>query len=170
MDAAGATIDLEDVTTNLGDEVVAAPLLYHVNLGAPLWSGAARLAITADAVEPRDDDAIAGVEVWDRPPPVAVGAPEWVLEHHPVPDAQGWAHAEVSSPEVGLRLRCSWDTVALPRLHQWSHRRAGVYALAIEPANCSTGGRAADRDAGGLPLLRPGEVRTTRLRLGATPI
>jgi hypothetical protein len=167
VDAAAGTIDLTDVTTNLGDQAVAAPLLYHVNLGAPLWSGDARLTLTADHVEPRDEDAEAGIDVWDRPPPVAAGAPEWVLEHRPSPDAQGWAYAEVTSPHTGVRVRCSWDTTTLPRLHQWIHRRAGVYALAIEPANCSTLGRAADRAAGTLPHLAPREVRVTRLRLGA---
>lgn len=166
VDAAG-TVDLEDRTTNLGDQTVAAPLLYHVNLGAPLWSGDARLVLTSDTVEPRDEATADGLEVWDRPPPVAAGAAEWVFEHRPVPDERGWAHGEVRSPAVGLRVRCSWDAVTLPRLHQWSHRRAGVYALAIEPANCSTLGRAADRAAGRLPVLEPGEDRVTRLRLVA---
>ena len=167
VDAAAGTIDILDTTTNLGDQPVAAPLLYHVNLGAPLWSGDARLILSADHVEPRDEDAVAGTDLWDRPPPVAAGAPEWVLEHDPLPDEQGWAYAEVSSPGTGIRVRCSWDASTLPRLHQWSHRRAGVYALAIEPANCSTLGRAADRAAGTLPELEPDEVRVTRLRLAA---
>lgn len=167
IDAGSSSIEVQDVTTNLSDEAVAAPLLYHINLGAPFWSGDARLRVTSSGVEPRDAEAAAGVTAWDRPPPVAAGASEWVLEHHPVSDADGWAHAEVTSPALDVRMRCSWETAHLPRLHQWSHRRAGVYALAVEPANCSTLGRAADRAAGQLPSLAPGERRSTRLRFVA---
>jgi hypothetical protein len=170
LDVATATIEIRDVTVNLGDEDVAAPLLYHVNLGAPLWSGAARLQVSADDVQPRDAASEAGLDAWDRPPPVAAGASEWVFEHSPVPDVEGWAHAEVHQPSVNRRIRCSWDTATLPRFHQWSHRGAGVYALAIEPANCSTSGRAADRAAGRLPMLSPGESRVTRLRVAASSI
>jgi hypothetical protein len=40
-----------------------------------------------------------------------------------------------------------------------------VYALGLEPANCSVLGRAADRAAGRLPILAPGESRTTSLEI-----
>lgn len=167
LDALADTIHLIDVTTNRGDAPVAAPLLYHVNLGAPLWFQDARLEVTAGGVQPRDGDSAAGVDVWDRPPEVAAGAAEWVLEHQPLTAVDGWAHAHVRSPATGLQVRLGWETATLPRLHQWSHRRAGVYALGIEPANCSTLGRAADREEGRLPQLQPDEARTTRLRLSA---
>ena len=37
--------------------------------------------------------------------------------------------------------------------------------LGLEPANCSVLGRAADRAAGRLPVLEPGEERVTRLEV-----
>jgi hypothetical protein len=60
-----------------------------------------------------------------------------------------------------------WDASTLPRLHQWVHPAAGVYALALEPANCSVLGRAADRAAARLPTLAPGEARRTRIAIEA---
>jgi hypothetical protein len=54
----------------------------------------------------------------------------------------------------------------LSRLHQWTHPGEG--ALGIEPANCSVLGRAADRAAGRLPVLEPGEARVTTLEIQAS--
>ena len=170
IDAAAATIAVEDLTTNLGGERVAAPLLYHLNFGAPFWSPGARLDVAAHGVTPRDEAAGEGIDRWALPPSVAPDAAEWVFEHVPDVDDDGWARASVHSPPTGRTVVCTWDAATLPRLHQWSHRRAGVYALAVEPANCSTLGRAADRALGELPHLAAGEQRRTRLRLTATRV
>ena len=63
---------------------------------------------------------------------------------------------------LGLRLAVESN---LPRLWQWVDPAPGVYALGLEPANCSVLGRAHDRAAGTLPFLAPGEVRTTRIAI-----
>ena len=46
----------------------------------------------------------------------------------------------------------------------------GVYALGIEPANCSVLGRAHDRAEGRLPFLQPGEKRSTRIAITAEEV
>jgi hypothetical protein len=56
-------------------------------------------------------------------------------------------------------------TSSLPRLWQWVD--PGLYALGLEPANCSVLGRAFDRAEGRLPVLAPGEERTTSLEIRA---
>jgi hypothetical protein len=43
----------------------------------------------------------------------------------------------------------------------------GLFALGIEPANCSVLGRAHDRSQGTLPFLEPGEERSTRIAITA---
>ncbi len=155
-------LELVDVTRNLGPEPEAAPLLYHVNLGAPLWSPGATLSLQARATTPRDSDA---VEPWDRALEPLAGARERVFEHHVIAGEDGWCAAAVDSPATGLRLLLRWEAGSLPRFHQWVHPAPGISVLGLEPANCSVLGRAADRAAGRLPVLEPGEERVTRLEV-----
>jgi uncharacterized protein DUF4432 len=159
-------LELEDVTRNRGREPEAAPLLYHVNLGAPLWSPGATLALDARRTLPRDEDA---VEPWDRALDVVPGARERVFEHEVAAGEDGWCAATVDSPATGLRLTLRWEAAGLPRMHQWVHPAPGIAVLGLEPANCSVLGRAADRAAGRLPVLEPGAERVTRLALRVAP-
>ncbi len=158
-------VELTDVAQNVGGEPVAAPLLYHVNLGAPLWAPGAALDLDAVNTVSRDADAAAGLDRHRRPPEPDATAPEQVLEHRVRPGPDGWATATVSTE--ALVLEVAWDAATLPRFHQWLHPAHGV--LGLEPANCSVLGRGADRAAGTLPYLEPGEPRTTRLRITARP-
>jgi Domain of unknown function (DUF4432) len=155
-------LELVDVTRNRGREPEPAPLLYHVNLGAPLWSPGATLELDARRTIPRDADA---VEPWDRALGVVEGARERVFEHEVAAGADGWCAATVDSPATGLRLTLRWEAATLPRMHQWVHPAPGIGALGLEPANCSVLGRAADRAAGRLPVLEPGAERVTRLEI-----
>jgi Domain of unknown function (DUF4432) len=146
--AGSGHVTLSDVTTNLGPDPEPAPLLYHVNVGPPLWDAGARLEIDSKEVVPRDDDARAALATWDEAPALEPGAPERVFEH------VGATRAAVVNE--GIRLEVTSD---LPRLWQWTHPGYGV--LGIEPANCSVLGRAHDRAEGRLPVLEPGEERRT---------
>jgi hypothetical protein len=158
-------VELVDRTRNLGAEPEPAPLLYHVNLGAPLWSPGATLDVSSAGVSPRDDAAAPHVDSFDRAPEPEPGAPERVFEHDVQRGHDGWARATLRSPAAGLELELSWDAGPLPTMHQWVHPASGIYVLGLEPANCSVLGRAADRASGRLPWLDPGEERVTRLRI-----
>jgi hypothetical protein len=162
-------VELTDVTTNLGRAPQPAPILYHVNVGVPLWDDGARLEVDSQEVFPRDEDAARGAASWMVPQPRSAQARELVFEHRVSPKVSGWARAAVINPSVGLELALHWRSDALPRFHQWVHPRTGTWALGLEPANCSVLGRAADRAAGTLPVLQPGEERTTRLRILVGP-
>jgi hypothetical protein len=158
-------LELVDVTRNLGPEPEPAPLLYHVNLGPPLWSAGATLALDARSTWPRDAASAPYAEEWSRGPGTVEGAGERVFEHDVAPDSRGWAEARVAN--AGLELAIRWDAAALPRLWQWVHPAPGMGVLGIEPANCSVLGRAHDRAEGRLPVLAPGEERVTRLEIRA---
>jgi hypothetical protein len=146
-----------DRTRNLGTELEAAPLLYHVNLGAPVWAPGATLAFEGHrAAVPRDADARGAA--WDRAPAFDE-TPERVFEHELEPAPEGVARVE--QPALGLAVEVRWARAGLPRVHEWLHTAHGAYVLGIEPANCSVLGRGADRAAGALPLLAPGEERET---------
>lgn len=137
-------VRITDVVRNAGPEPEPAPILYHVNL---LWE---TLSTDAAEIVPRDADAAAGDWRAQGPP-----GPERVYEH------VGATGADVACPG-GIRVRVR---SSLPRLWQWIEPNYGV--LGIEPANCSVLGRAHDRAEGRLPLLGPGESRTTTLEITA---
>jgi Domain of unknown function (DUF4432) len=149
-----ARVELVDRTTNVSDDALEAPVLYHVNLGWPFWDDGARVESEADEVRPRDDDA--APHEWSKAPPQPAELPERVWEH------VGASRATVVNDALGLRLTVESD---LPRLWQWVDPAPHVYALGLEPANCSVLGRAHDRAAGTLPFLGPGEERSTRIAI-----
>ena len=160
-------LELTDTTVNLGAEAEPAPILYHVNLGAPLFDEGARLEVDSLEVRPRDAEADRGLGSWMVPGRPQEEAAEMVFEHRVRPDPQGWGRAALVNPSAGLVVVLTWRQAGLPRFHQWLHRGRGMYVLGLEPANCSVLGRAADRAAGTLPVLEPGERRTTELRISA---
>lgn len=145
-------VELVDRTVNRGDRPLEAPVLYHVNVGWPLWDAAARVESDASEIRPRDADA----EPHDprSPPPKPDRLQERVWEH------VGATQASVANAALGLCVRLEFD---LPRLWQWVDPAPGVWALALEPANCSVLGRAHDRAEGRLPFLQPAEERSTRI-------
>jgi hypothetical protein len=156
-------VEVRDVTTNLGASPEPAPLLYHFNFGYPLWSEGARIEVNSRRVVPRDEASAVAIDAWDRPPALEA-APERVIEHLFESDEEP-GRAVLINEVLGIRLGLSWRRAELPRLHQWIHPAPGVYALGVEPANCSTLGRAHDRADGRLPVLEPGETRETRLEV-----
>jgi hypothetical protein len=156
-------VELEDVVVNRGRETAPALQLYHVNLGAPLWSEGSRLSLDASATRPRDADA--APHPWDVCPGAVPGAVERVYEHDVRPGAEGWCSATVDGP--GLELELRWDAATMPRMWQWIHPAPGLEVLGLEPANCSALGAAHDRAEGRLPELAPGEERRTRLEIRA---
>jgi len=151
-------VELTDRTVNVADHPLEALVLYHVNLGWPVWDTGARLESDADEVVPRDADA-AGHSWAAGPEPEA--SPERVWEH------VGASWARIVNDEVELRVTVESE---LPRLWQWIDPVPGVYALGIEPANCSVLGRAHERVAGHLPMLEPGAERTTGVVIRAEVI
>ena len=148
-------VELVDTTRNTASEPLPAPLLYHVNLGWPLWDAGARIQSDAREVVPRDADA--APHDWS-PAPEPADVPERVWEH------VGATTAALVNDDLGVRVEIE---SSLPRLWQWVAPTPGFYALALEPANCSVLGRAHDRAAGDLPLLAPGEERVTSIVISA---
>jgi hypothetical protein len=157
--AESGRIELVDRTTNVSDRPLEAPVLYHVNFGLPLWDGGARVDSDAEKVRPRDEDA--APHNWQSAPLEPAPLPERVWEH------VGATRAAVTNEQLGLRVEVDFD---LPRLWQWIDPAPGVYALGLEPANCSVLGRAHDRAEGTLPFLEPGQERETRIAVIAEEV
>jgi Domain of unknown function (DUF4432) len=101
-------VEVSDRTTNLAEQALEAPLLYHVNLGWPLWDVGSRVETDAAEVSPRDEDA--APHDWSTAPDEPVQQPERVWEH------VGATQATVVNERLGLRVAIESD---LPRLWQW---------------------------------------------------
>ena len=158
-------ITVVDDTTNEGDTVAAAPLLYHCNFGFPLWADGAKLGIAPVTTYARDEASTDVLDRWDRPMEIGEG-PERVLEHH-LDSPTAWAR--VSNRDLGVALTIRWDGFALPWVNQWLDPNPGMAVLGVEPANCRTRGVGFERDQGSLPTMEPGEVRRTTITFEAGP-
>ncbi len=164
------TLHLHDVVENAGFKPAPHMLLYHCNFGFPLLTGDTLLRCPAGRVVPRDAAAIMdGHDRWPAAPDPDFA--ERVYYHEDVVTKAGWATATIEQPAfpVGsahrpLAVRLSWKADTLPRFVQWKMPCAGTHVLGLEPANCLVVGRAAERAAGTLVTLAPGESRSYELR------
>ncbi len=149
---------IQDVVTNDGFDPSPHMLLYHFNLGFPLVSEHAQLHLQAESPQPRDADARAGLDGWDRFQPPTHGYREQVFIHCPRIGQDGNATVELTNPRMGIGMRWKYDATSLPYLMEWKMMGEGAYVVGIEPANCNgTGGRASTREKGKLPVIEPGE-------------
>jgi len=142
-------------------------LLYHVNFGFPLLDADAA-PFSAPLLEteaaPANDRSEEPFSPLGPPVPDIV---EQVYVHRLQPDASGFAYAGVFNPRRELAFGLSFDTAVLPYLFEWRVRRAGVYALGLEPSTAGITGRLGARADGTLKLLEPGESITYRLEFRA---
>ncbi|BBI32899.1 aldose 1-epimerase family protein [Cohnella abietis] len=159
------TLWIEDEVRNIGFKRCPHMILYHFNFGFPLMTEQTKVIFSGGEPQARE----AGVQTsgygdWQAPDP---NCEERVFYHSA---AEG--RVEIVNPEFPtqagqspINVALSWSTDTLPRLVQWKMPGAGTHVLGIEPANCSVGGRVAEREAGTLTYLEPGETRSYKLEL-----
>lgn len=157
------SVEIEDLTVNESAERLQAPLLYHVNIGAPFLDDLSVPLIPSDG-----GGLVPAAGIRPMGSPVAV--PDEVCALPVERDETGRAACALESSRLRQRLTVSWDATAQPNLFAWQRRTPGTYVTALEPANCTVNGRAADRAAGVAPWLGPGEARHTRIRLDVEPL
>jgi hypothetical protein len=163
------TVNVEDEIVNEGFAPTPVLILYHVNVGYPVVAEGARLLAPAADLVPRDDAARAGLDEYARFPPPQDGFAEQVFHHglHQ-PDVEE-ASISVANPDfepsAGIALSVTWDPRQLPRLWQWRMLGPGMYLTGLEPANCGLAGRAAEREAGTLDVLEPGQARRSGISI-----
>ena len=168
-------VRVEDEVLNQGHASAALMLLYHVNLGYPVVADGARLITPPAEITPRDDAARAGLAARATFPAPADGFVEHVFRHELSETDAAEVSASIVNPAFeptgGIGLTVSWDPRQLPRMWQWRMLGPGMYLTGLEPATCGLAGRAAEREAGSLIELPPGESRAfgiaIRVSLGA---
>jgi hypothetical protein len=165
-------IRIEDTVENEGFDPAPLMLLYHINLGWPLLDETSRLVGPGAPPEPRDEEAQAGLETWDRFPGPTPGFKERVFLHSPKAGAGGWAEARLENPalEGGLALSIRFRPEELPEFVQWTMTGEGTYVLGLEPATCRVGGYQVEEQAGRVIWLGPGEVHRSQVEIEIYPI
>lgn len=168
---------LEDAVTNLADRAATLMLLYHVNLGWPVVDAGSRLFGWPETVRPRagDEAAAAALGEHDRFVAPTEGWPSQVFEHvdeqAPQSRTVGVVNPAYEATD-GLAVALTYRPAELPRLWRWRMLGRGTYLTAIEPANCSLGGRAAAvHGREDLVTLAPGDTRqfTIGFEVGTGP-
>lgn len=171
----GETVaQIHDEVVNQGFAPTPLLILYHVNLGYPVVADEARVVGPPAEVVGRDEEAQAVVAEHATFTAPQDGAREHVFEHRLREPGAAQASISVANPVYaptgGIAVTVTWDPRQLPRLWQWRMLRAGMYVTGLEPANCGLAGRAAERAAGTMQVLEPGEARrfdlSIRVRLG----
>lgn len=152
-------VEIRDVVRNVGDGAVGVPLLYHVNLGAPLLRPGAVLQVDADDVVVRDP-LPPGRDPLVTPAPATGRAPV-VAEHVGVRTARATLVGDDDHPDVVV----SWTGDTLPRLCTWSWPARGAYVLGVEPTNAPLFGPERDGPHAGAPVLQPGATWRTGVRI-----
>lgn len=164
-------IRIQDRVENTGFEESPLMLLYHFNFGYPLMDESTTIRFPSGRVEPREPETpVDGHDRWESP---QANHRERVYYHHDVKaSSSGIAEAVISSPrfpicgeERKVEVRLRWHVKTLPHLTQWRMPGQGMHVLGLEPGNCLVGGRAVEREAGRLRVLKPGESEETSLEL-----
>jgi hypothetical protein len=159
-------ISIRDTVRNEGNGRSPLMMLYHINAGWPLVDTGARLLTRTAGITPRDPAAAAGLadaRTCSSPVP---GFAEQVFYHDCAADEKGYSSVLLENRGLGLGLFVRFRQKELRRLVEWKMMGEGTYVMGIEPANCGVGGREAERRAGTLEFLAPGEERVFDVQIG----
>lgn len=161
---------LHDVVTNEGFTNQEHMLLYHINLGFPLLDEGSECLFPALETISHNDFAAQFVDNWAQFPPPNPGQEELVYYHRLAAQPDGTTYVALVNRNFGngqgLGLYIKFSAEKLPWLIHWKMPGAGEYVTGIEPATCQARGRAAEREAGRVINLAPGEERTYDLEFG----
>ena len=152
----GTSMTITDTITNEGFQTSPLMLLYHLNFGWPLVDEGTVIRFPEGTTStPRDAAAEAGHATANTlTAPVSDYAEQCFF--HDIP-TEG-VTIEMVNPS-GFGVRIAYKKSEFPHLTVWKMMGEGEYVCGIEPANCKVLGRAAEREAGRLQSIEPGETR-----------
>ncbi len=152
-------IEIRNTVRNEGFRREALMLLFHFNVGYPLLDENAYLIVPSVHVTPRDGDAKAGIEFWDRCQKPTRNYREQVFYHDLKADSDGNTAVSLVNEKLGLGLVIRFNKNQLFNFTQWKQMGEGEYVMGLEPCNCFVDGRTALRNANVIDYMEPGEVR-----------
>lgn len=149
-------LEIHDEIKNTGSKEEGIMCLYHMNIGYPLLSESALLAVNSDKVVPRDDRAAEDLDTWSQMiPPVPNFAEQ--CYYHIFEGNTGCA--KVYNPEINKGLQITFDTEVFPQMTQWKMMGERDYVLGLEPTTNTLEGRKTIEEQGKLKTVAPGSSR-----------
>lgn len=162
-----ASITVRDTVENLGMQDSPLMLLYHCNFGFPLLTERSRIYAPSQSAEPATPHAALSQSNWSSFELPQKDMAERVYFHQMQPDAAGKVTvvlvSDTDNPELAVAL--TYDSRTLPEFVEWKMTGVNHFVLGLEPANCRSLGRKAERERGTLQTLAPGERREFHLEL-----
>ena len=150
---------IHDLVENQGLKESPLMLLDHFNFGYPLLTPKSCLLAKSRNIEPATELAGQSITEWDRFESPIFGIEERVYFHEMESDCDGMVTivllSDESAADFGISLR--YCKATLPEFVQWKMPGTNHYVMGLEPANCRSLGRAAERARGTLEALAPGE-------------
>lgn len=159
-------LSVEDLVENSGFAKCPFLILYHINAGFPLVDAGAQLLTTSVSVAARDEEAEKGKEEHNVMSEPMAGYKEKCYFLEMKTDSEGHAYSGLLNEELELGLYVKYRKDTLPHFVQWKMMGEGAYVVGMEPANNLLRGRPAEREAGALVELEPGERVSTFLEIG----
>jgi hypothetical protein len=160
-------LQVRDVVVNDGPTVAAAPVLYHLNFGAPLLMPGTEVKLSAGRRTPRDY--MSSTFDWHHFPGATNDVVEAVWEHTDLDTVNKVVRAQILSPAPDLTASVEWHVDELPRCIEWIYPTRGGWALGVEPTNAPLFGPDRTGEHAGAPLLEPGERRSSGFTLQLAP-
>ena len=161
---------INDMVKNIGFDRSPHMILYHINGGYPSVDENSRLVLSSKKVIPRDKNAEAGLDAYDRFQAPTAGFEEQVYYHEMSVDEDGYAYAALINRNFkngqGFGFYVKYAKATLPIFVQWKMNAVGSYVVGMEPANCHVEGREKEKEYGTLQYLEPGEKREYELEIG----
>jgi len=165
-----ATINIQDVVTNLANTSVPHMILYHFNFGWPLVDDGTDL-LWNGSWQPRGDRENKifreGNNFKKCPPPMAdhSGTGEEVAFINPLPNSDGQCVCGLHNAKLSIALALRFHKNQLPWLTNWQHWGKGEYVTGIEPGTNPPIGQALARQQQQIIVLQPGESKLYDLEI-----
>lgn len=162
-----AGLTLTDVVENAGLRASPLMVLYHLNFGFPLLTEHSEIHAPSRYQEAATEYAAKSVSQWNLMDSPQEGVSERVYFHSMQPGPDGRVTVVLVSdrtdPVFGVSI--TYDGTSLPECVEWKMTHTNHFVLGIEPGNCRSTGRRAERERGALQMLAPGERREFALQI-----
>lgn len=158
---------LKDEIENTGVMESPCMLLYHYNMGYPLLCENSKVVIPHNSAVARDDHAQTGFDqklIMEKPQ----SDYQEMCYYYDLKETDGIASVGIFNPDISKGVKISFDKSTLDNFVQWKMMGENEYVLGLEPSNCTTAGRVADRESGMLKFIAPGGKYNTFMEVSFT--